>query len=103
MMRPPPTEPGTPPRNSTPPSPASVAVRSSLPVETPASTMTAAGPPMRSVVWRAIGSSRRSSPSPARSLSSGDLILEQRQELGAAELDVAGAERDHDVAGAGDR
>src|SRR5215470_11656046 len=161
MMRPPPTEPGTPPRNSTPPSDASVAARRSLPVETPASTtnpvspcrsrrrrlrvdttrprtppsrtrrfeppptavtatpwaaarasaadsaaivdgayQASAGPPMRSVVWRAIGSSKRTSPS--RSLkslrSTRRRRREEREELAAGELDVSGAEGDDDVA-----
>src|SRR3990170_3543330 len=44
MTRPPPTEPGTPPRNSTPPRCASVATCRSLPVDTPASTRRVIGP-----------------------------------------------------------
>src|SRR5215467_9357080 len=54
---------------------------------------------MRSVVWRDIGSSKRSSPSRSvrRLRSTRRRRPQDREELAAGELDVAGAERDHDV------
>ena len=70
-------------------------------------TQASTGPPMRSVVWRAIGSSKRTSPSPpsastiaavARRSAARSAHGALRRDLLADHPDVAGAERDHDVA-----
>ena len=73
----------------------------------PGAAQASTGPPMRSVVWRVIGSSKVSSPSPASASASACLSASFiaspssrtcLQDLLADHPDVAGAERDEDVA-----